>query len=91
MRIVVVKQFWLHCVLVSTLVQISIPTWFTVDMRLGCLSIHLETPQCFSAEMYSVDLNNVGKPEEDKVNASMIWFSILTVYYASGLNHLGLE
>ncbi|XP_074292701.1 uncharacterized protein LOC141619590 [Silene latifolia] len=48
--------------------MVSIPAWFTVDTRLGSLSIHLETPQCFSAEMYSVDLNIVGKPEDDKVN-----------------------
>lgn len=48
--------------------MVSVPAWFTVDARLGCLSIHLDTPQCFSAEMYSADLNIVGKPEDDKVN-----------------------
>ncbi|GKV40401.1 hypothetical protein SLEP1_g48053 [Rubroshorea leprosula] len=48
--------------------MVSIPAWFTVDTRLGSLSIHLDTPQCFSAEMYSVDLNITGKPEDDKVN-----------------------
>lgn len=47
---------------------VSIPAWFTVDTRLGSLSVHLDTPQCFSAEMYSADLNIVGKPEDDKVN-----------------------
>ncbi|KAG9152582.1 hypothetical protein Leryth_022964, partial [Lithospermum erythrorhizon] len=48
--------------------MVSIPAWFTVDTRLGSLSVHLETPQCFSAEIYSVDLNISGKPEDDKVN-----------------------
>ncbi|XP_041021074.1 WD repeat-containing protein 48-like [Juglans microcarpa x Juglans regia] len=48
--------------------MVSIPAWFTVDTRLGSLSIHLDTPQCFSAEMYSTDLNIIGKPEDDKVN-----------------------
>ncbi|KAK7269263.1 hypothetical protein RIF29_21984 [Crotalaria pallida] len=48
--------------------MLSIPTWFTVDTRLGSLSINLDTPQCFSAEMYSADLNIVGKSEDDKVN-----------------------
>ncbi|XP_027349476.1 WD repeat-containing protein 48 isoform X2 [Abrus precatorius] len=48
--------------------KVSIPAWVTVDTRLGSLSVHLDTPQCFSAEMYSVDLNIVGKPEDDKVN-----------------------
>ncbi|KAI9104359.1 hypothetical protein K1719_022931 [Acacia pycnantha] len=45
---------------------VSIPTWFTVDTKLGCLSVHLNAPQCFSAEMYSADLNIVGKLEVDK-------------------------
>nr|GMD04702.1 WD repeat-containing protein 48 [Ipomoea batatas] len=48
--------------------MVSIPAWFTVDTRLGNLSVHLDTPQCFSAEMYSVDLNIAGKPEDDKIN-----------------------
>lgn len=29
--------------------------------------MHLDTPQCFSAEMYSADLGIAGKPEDDKV------------------------
>uniref|UniRef100_A0A7N0ZS41 WD repeat-containing protein 48 n=1 Tax=Kalanchoe fedtschenkoi TaxID=63787 RepID=A0A7N0ZS41_KALFE len=48
--------------------MVSIPAWFTVDTKLGGLSIHLDTPQCFSAEMYSVDLSISEKPEDDKVN-----------------------
>ncbi|XP_031397171.1 WD repeat-containing protein 48 homolog isoform X2 [Punica granatum] len=48
--------------------MVSIPAWFSVDTRLGSLSVHLDTPQCFSAEMYSADLNISGKPEDDKVN-----------------------
>ncbi|KAH9754394.1 WD REPEATS REGION domain-containing protein [Citrus sinensis] len=48
--------------------MVSIPAWFTVDTRLGSLSVHLDTPQCFSAEMYSADLQIAGKPEDDKVN-----------------------
>lgn len=43
-----------------------------MDTRLGSLSIHLDTPQCFSAEMYSTDLNIVGKPEDDKVSVFRI-------------------
>ncbi|KAL3516215.1 hypothetical protein ACH5RR_023117 [Cinchona calisaya] len=48
--------------------MVSIPAWFSVDTRLGNLAVHLDTPQCFSAEMYSADLNISGKPEDDKVN-----------------------
>ncbi|WVY95698.1 hypothetical protein V8G54_027849 [Vigna mungo] len=46
----------------------NIPPWFTVDTRFGCLSVHFDSPQCFSAEMSSADLNIVGKPKDDKVN-----------------------
>ncbi|KAK4767557.1 hypothetical protein SAY86_015307 [Trapa natans] len=48
--------------------MVSVPAWFTVDTRLGSLSVHLDTPQCFSAEMYPVDLSISGKAEDDKVN-----------------------
>ncbi|KAH7678804.1 WDR48/Bun107 protein [Dioscorea alata] len=48
--------------------MVSIPTWFTMDTRLGSLSVHLDTPQCFSAEMYAADLNILGVPEDHKVN-----------------------
>ncbi|KAL3646265.1 hypothetical protein CASFOL_011445 [Castilleja foliolosa] len=48
--------------------MVSVPAWFTVDTRLGSLSVHLDTPQCFSAEMYSADLSIAGKAEDDKVN-----------------------
>ncbi|XP_061349411.1 uncharacterized protein LOC133294694 [Gastrolobium bilobum] len=48
--------------------MVSIPPWFTVDTKLGSLSVHLDSPQCFCAEMYSAELNIGGKPEDDKVN-----------------------
>ncbi|KZV24977.1 hypothetical protein F511_01947 [Dorcoceras hygrometricum] len=61
----------IFCVFMHTVLsdcKVSIPAWFTVDTRLGSLSVHLDTPQCFSAEMYSADLGIKGKPEDDKVN-----------------------
>lgn len=51
------------------LLQVSIPAWFTVDSRLGSLSVHLDTPQCFSAEMYGIDLNMPGASEDHKVDS----------------------
>ncbi|CAA6670540.1 unnamed protein product [Spirodela intermedia] len=48
--------------------MVSIPAWFTVDSRLGSLSVHLDTPQCFSAEMYGIDLNMPGASEDHKIN-----------------------
>lgn len=67
---IIVCYLWLAFIFLFLLLQVSIPAWFTVDTRLGSLSVHLDTPQCFSAEMYSADLNIVGKPEDDKVVAS---------------------
>ncbi|XP_052193409.1 uncharacterized protein LOC127801914 [Diospyros lotus] len=61
--------------------MVSIPAWFTVDTRLGSLSVHLDTPQCFSAEMYSADLNIVGKPEDDKVNLARETLKGLLVHW----------
>jgi len=46
-----------------------VPAWFTMDTRLGSMSVHLDTPQCFSAEMYAVDLNVPGASEELKVRS----------------------
>ncbi|CAN1167976.1 WD repeat-containing protein 48 [Linum perenne] len=48
--------------------MVSVPSWFTMDTRLGCLSVHLENPQCFLAEMYSTDLCIPDKAEDDKIN-----------------------
>uniref|UniRef100_A0A0E0BPF8 Transducin/WD40 repeat-like superfamily protein n=1 Tax=Oryza glumipatula TaxID=40148 RepID=A0A0E0BPF8_9ORYZ len=50
--------------------MVSIPAWFTMDARLGCLSVHLDTPQCFSAEIYAVDLNVAGAQEDLKRSGS---------------------
>lgn len=48
--------------------MVSVPAWFTMDTRLGSISVHLDTPQCFSAEMYSIDLHVPGASEEQKLN-----------------------
>ncbi|KAG5549365.1 hypothetical protein RHGRI_014646 [Rhododendron griersonianum] len=67
--------------------MVSIPAWFTVDTRLGSLSVHLDTPQCFSAEMYSADLNIVGKPEDDKVNLARETLKGLFAYWLTKRRH----
>lgn len=35
---------------------VSIPKWFTVDNRLGMITITLSYPQCHSAEVYATNL-----------------------------------
>ncbi|KAA8544996.1 hypothetical protein F0562_019787 [Nyssa sinensis] len=67
--------------------MVSIPAWFTVDSRLGSLSVHLDAPQCFSAEMYSVDLNIIGKPEDDKVNLARETLKGLLAHWLTKRKH----
>ncbi|XP_051115564.1 uncharacterized protein LOC127240761 isoform X2 [Andrographis paniculata] len=48
--------------------MVSVPSWFTIDSRLGSLSVHLDAPQCFTAEIYSADLNIPGKSDDHKIS-----------------------
>lgn len=32
---------------------VSVPTWFTADVKLGQLALHLDPPGCFAAESYA--------------------------------------
>ncbi|CAH1412911.1 unnamed protein product [Lactuca virosa] len=63
--------------------MVSIPAWFTVDTRLGSLSIHLDIPQCFSAEMYAADLSITQKSEDDKINLGRETLKGLLAHYFS--------
>ncbi|KZV47522.1 hypothetical protein F511_14594 [Dorcoceras hygrometricum] len=67
--------------------MVSIPAWFTVDTKLGSLSIHLDTPQCFSAEMYSADLDIKGNPEDDKVNLARETLKGLLIHWLNKRRH----
>ncbi|KAI7731012.1 hypothetical protein M8C21_022744 [Ambrosia artemisiifolia] len=67
--------------------MVSIPSWFTVDSRLGNLSVHLDTPQCFSAELYSMDLNITEKPEDDKINLARETLKGLLAHWLSKKKH----
>ncbi|GBG91115.1 hypothetical protein CBR_g51918 [Chara braunii] len=48
--------------------KVSVPSWFTMDTRLGSISVHLDVPQCFAAEMYAIDLCVPSATEEMKLN-----------------------
>lgn len=61
--------------------MMSIPAWFTMDTRLGSLSVHLDTPQCFSAEMYADDLNISGASEDQKINLAQETLRGLLVHW----------
>lgn len=57
-----------------------------MDARLGCLSVHLDTPQCFSAEIYAVDLNVAGAQEDLKVCTATYHY----VYWLHLFSHFSL-
>ena len=44
--------------------RVSVPSWFSADTRLGCLTISLEPPQCFAAEVCAADLEEDGDDEQ---------------------------
>ncbi|XP_024961262.1 WD repeat-containing protein 48-like [Cynara cardunculus var. scolymus] len=67
--------------------MVSIPAWFTADTRLGSLSIHLDTPQCFSAEMYSADLNITERAEDDKINLARETLKGLLAHWLAKKKH----
>lgn len=48
--------------------EVSVPSWFTVDIRLGSLAIHMVKKYVFSAEIYAVDAGLTCDSEETKVN-----------------------
>ncbi|XP_042383473.1 WD repeat-containing protein 48-like isoform X1 [Zingiber officinale] len=67
--------------------MVSVPAWFTMDTRLGSLSVHLDTPQSFSAEMYAMDLNMSGAPEDLKINLAQETLRGLLVHWMAKRRH----
>lgn len=49
-------------------VEVSVPSWFHVDIRLGSLSVRLEKSSVANAEIYAVDAGLEMESEEAKVN-----------------------
>lgn len=72
---------------------VSVPSWFTADNKLGTLSLHLEPPGCFGAEIYALDLGE-DRPEDFKYNLGLLalksWFGLWSQCRAAA-THLGSE
>ncbi|KAI8462810.1 MAG: WD40-repeat-containing domain protein [Monoraphidium minutum] len=47
---------------------VSVPSWFTADVRLGQLAVHLDPPGCFAAEAYALDLGIRDAQDDAKLN-----------------------
>ncbi|KAF9163124.1 hypothetical protein DFQ26_002913 [Actinomortierella ambigua] len=48
----------------------SVPTWCTVDTRIGALTVHLEEGRCFDAEVYADEVDphpTVERPEDQRI------------------------
>ncbi|KAG0055558.1 hypothetical protein BGZ83_008169 [Gryganskiella cystojenkinii] len=41
----------------------SVPTWCTIDTRIGALTVHLDEGRCFDAEVYADEVEEVPDPE----------------------------
>ncbi|KAI8352354.1 hypothetical protein B0O80DRAFT_488182 [Mortierella sp. GBAus27b] len=41
----------------------SVPTWCTIDTRIGALTIHLDDARCFDAEVYLDEIDTTPDPE----------------------------
>lgn len=41
----------------------SVPTWCTIDTRIGALTIHLDEARCFDAEVYLDEIEETPDPE----------------------------
>ncbi|KAF9915766.1 hypothetical protein BX616_005440 [Lobosporangium transversale] len=41
----------------------SVPTWCTIDTRIGALTVHLDEGRCFDAEVYVDEIEEIPDPE----------------------------
>ncbi|KAF9425093.1 hypothetical protein BGZ94_007855 [Podila epigama] len=41
----------------------SVPTWCTIDTRIGALTVHLDEARCFDAEVYCDEIEEIPHPE----------------------------
>eukprot|EP00124_Ichthyophonus_hoferi_P001501 Ihof_evm11s79 gene=Ihof_evmTU11s79 len=61
---------------------ISIPHWFALDTKTGVITVHLDPPQCFAADIYRQEANlPMGSEEEEKVNLCQIMLRRLFAHW----------
>jgi len=58
--------------------MLSVPTWLSADSNTGALTIHLESPQCFSTDIYTADLKlDIKTSDDHKVNIGEVTINTL--------------
>eukprot|EP00026_Physarum_polycephalum_P001769 Phypoly_transcript_01771.p1 GENE.Phypoly_transcript_01771~~Phypoly_transcript_01771.p1 ORF type:complete len:891 (+),score=135.94 Phypoly_transcript_01771:81-2753(+) len=50
---------------------VSVPNWFSVDTKTGSLTVHLDYPQCFNAEVYAGDVFEDLPPGEEETQMNL--------------------
>ncbi|KAK4337249.1 hypothetical protein RND71_043718 [Anisodus tanguticus] len=65
--------------------MVYVPNWFTVDLKSGLLSIHLEDPDCFSAWVSSKEYG-LSELTETKINLGCLVLQSLLDNWVSSLN-----
>eukprot|EP01113_Clastostelium_recurvatum_P021944 TRINITY_DN2606_c0_g1_i3.p1 TRINITY_DN2606_c0_g1~~TRINITY_DN2606_c0_g1_i3.p1 ORF type:complete len:872 (-),score=212.27 TRINITY_DN2606_c0_g1_i3:48-2663(-) len=63
---------------------ISVPNWFTIDVKTGSIHVNLDSPQCFTAEAYAVDAGFSGVDPEVTINLGERMISALMEPWARG-------
>jgi hypothetical protein len=52
--------------------MVSLPNWFSVDTKTGSIAVHLDFPQCFSAEVYAGDAGLEVPVEDEEIQSMFI-------------------
>jgi WD repeat-containing protein 48 len=50
----------------------SVPSWCTIDTRIGALTVHLDEGRCFDAEVYVDEIEKTPDPERPEDQRSMV-------------------
>jgi len=66
--------------------MISTPSWFSIDTTTGSLMVQLESPQCFSARVYPVDIGIFEEDEDKKDSLVNLGENVLRCLFSRWLN-----
>eukprot|EP00879_Flechtneria_rotunda_P018080 GHRR01018953.1.p1 GENE.GHRR01018953.1~~GHRR01018953.1.p1 ORF type:complete len:757 (+),score=249.11 GHRR01018953.1:300-2570(+) len=66
-------------------------SWFTADVKLGALAVNLESPKCFAAEIYAMDLGAQDVPDDQKLNLGACLLRNALSKWAHGFSTLFLS
>lgn len=73
--------------------MVYVPNWFTVDLKIGLLCIHLEESECFSAWVSAKDYGFITQVDgqDPKVNLGCLMLQALLEHWPSSYDHHELD